>query len=219
VRDKLRCLEGVGLELLTLYRMGVGDGKCLVAGRNFVVSLTAAQRERWIKAGGAMLAFALVALAWHFGTRQSGGMTAVTARRKMPELALAELDGGTWRMEDHRGQVVLINYWATWCGPCREEMPGLVRLAGELGAKGFAVVGVSLDVGSREGVRRFVKEYRVPYPIAFPEEMSQMAQGMAGVPTTILVDREGRVAKTYVGAVQERDFREDVEKLLEQDNR
>jgi cytochrome c biogenesis protein CcmG/thiol:disulfide interchange protein DsbE len=170
--------------------------------------------ERWIKFGAGVVAFALVALAWHFGTRQSGGIVPVNARRVMPALVLAQLDGGTWRMEDHRGEVVLVNYWATWCGPCWEETPGLVRLSRELGSQGLAVVGVSIDEGDKGKVKKFVDQLHVPYPVAFPETMSQMARGMAGVPTTILVDRQGRVAKTYEGAVRERDLREDVQVLL-----
>jgi thiol-disulfide isomerase/thioredoxin len=132
----------------------------------------------------------------------------------MPALVLTELDGGTWRMVDHRGEVVLVNYWATWCGPCREETPGLVRLSRELGPKGLAVVGVSVDEGSRGKVQQFVDEFHVNYPVAVQGPMSQMARGMAGVPTTILVDRQGKVAKTYIGAVEERDFRKDVQVLL-----
>ncbi|MEO6983203.1 MAG: TlpA disulfide reductase family protein, partial [Edaphobacter sp.] len=94
------------------------------------------------------------------------------------------------------------------------ETPGLVRVAGEMGPRGVAVVGVSLDQGGREKVQKFVDDFKVPYPVAFPEAMSQVAWGMQGVPTTILVDREGRVAKIYVGAVREADFRKDVEALL-----
>ncbi len=127
---------------------------------------------------------------------------------------MRKLGGGTWRMGEHRGQVVLVNYWATWCGPCREEMPGLARLSRELGPKGFAVVGVALDEGGEEKVRRFVEELRVDYPVTMPEKMSQMEFGLEGLPATVLVDRHGRVAKTYVGAVREQDFREDVEALL-----
>jgi thiol-disulfide isomerase/thioredoxin len=144
----------------------------------------------------------------------SGGIAPVGERRVMPELVMAQLDGGTWRMVDHRGQVVLVNYWATWCGPCWEETPGLIRLSQDLGPKGLAVVGVALDEGGKEKVRKFVEEFRVPYPVALPERMSQMAYGLEGVPTTILVDRQGRVAKTYVGAVRQRDFETDVEVLL-----
>ena len=72
----------------------------------------------------------------------------------MPELVMAQLDGGTWRTVDHRGQVVLLNYWATWCGPCWEETPGLVRLSREMGPKGLAVVGVAIDVLEQRRERR-----------------------------------------------------------------
>jgi cytochrome c biogenesis protein CcmG, thiol:disulfide interchange protein DsbE len=127
---------------------------------------------------------------------------------------MAQLDGGTWRMSEHRGQVVLVNYWATWCGPCWEETPGLIRLSRELGPKGLAVVGVAIDEGEADKVEKFVKEFGVPYPVVRPERLSQMEYGMEGVPTTVLVDREGRVAKTYVGAVRQADFATDVETLL-----
>ena len=130
----------------------------------------------------------------------------------MPELVLDQLGGGSWRMEDHRGQVVLINYWATWCGPCVEEMPGLAKLARE--REGLAVVGISMDEGDRGKVKAFVDRLQVPYPVVFPGPMSQMAAGMEGLPTTILVDRSGRVAKTYVGAVARADFEKDVDALL-----
>ena len=127
---------------------------------------------------------------------------------------MTQLDGGTWRMGEHRGQVVLVNYWATWCGPCWEETPGLVRLSRELGPRGLAVVGVALDAGGEEKVRKFVDDFHVPYPVALPEKESQMEYGLEGVPTSVLVDRNGRIAKTYVGAVRERDFKTDVETLL-----
>jgi peroxiredoxin len=169
---------------------------------------------RWVRYAVAVMAFGVVAFAWHFGTRQSGGIRPVGERRVMPELVMAQLDGGTWRMVDHRGQVVLVNYWATWCEPCWEETPGLIRLSRELGAQGLAVVGVAIDEGGREKVKKFVDEFHVPYPVTLPERMSQMEFGMAGVPTTILVDKQGRVAKTYTGAVRQTDFKTDVEVLL-----
>jgi cytochrome c biogenesis protein CcmG, thiol:disulfide interchange protein DsbE len=172
------------------------------------------EKGSMVRYAAAVMAFAVVAWAWHYGTRQSGGIAPVGTRKVMPELVMAQLDGGTWRMTDHRGQVVLVNYWATWCGPCWEETPGLIRLSQELGPKGLAVVGVAIDEGGREKVEKFVEEFRVPYPVALPERMSQIGYGLEGVPTTILVDRQGRVAKTYVGAVRQADFAEDVGVLL-----
>jgi cytochrome c biogenesis protein CcmG, thiol:disulfide interchange protein DsbE len=164
--------------------------------------------------GVVAVAFGVVAGVWHYGTRQSGGIAPVRERRVMPALELARLDGGIWKMADHRGEVVLVNYWATWCGPCWEEAPGLIRLSKELGPEGLAVVGVAIDEGGTAKVRKFVDEFHVPYPVVMPERMSQVEYGMAGVPTTILVDRQGRVAKTYVGAVRQADFKSDVGVLL-----
>jgi len=168
--------------------------------------------RRWVKYAVAVVGFGVVAWAWHFGTRQSGGIAPAGERRMMPELVMRRLDGGTWRMGEHRGQVVLVNYWATWCEPCWEETPGLIRLSQEV--KGLAVVGVAIDEGGQAKVQKFVGEFHVPYPVVMPERMSQMEFGLEGVPTTILVDKQGRVAKSYVGAVRERDFRTDVEALL-----
>ena len=135
-------------------------------------------------------------------------------RQAAPAMVFERMDGGSWRLRDHQGQVVLINLWATWCGPCREETPGLVRLYREMGPKGLEVVGLSLDVGGRDKVRAFAQRFAVPYPIVFPEPMSQLADTVEGVPTTILVDKEGRVAKTYVGAVEREVFVSDVNALL-----
>jgi cytochrome c biogenesis protein CcmG, thiol:disulfide interchange protein DsbE len=171
-------------------------------------------RRGWMPYAWVTVTFVVMALVWHFGARRSGGIVPVVERKVMPELVMPGLDGETWRMAEHRGQVVLVNYWATWCGPCREEMPGLVRLSGELGSKGLAVVGVATDDGGEERVRRFAEELRVNYPIVMAGRMSQMEFGLGGLPVTVLVDREGRVAKTYAGAVRERDFRADVQTLL-----
>lgn len=149
----------------------------------------------------------------HFG--QAAGLTAVDKRHAMIGVVLNQAGGGTWRLEDHRGEVVAINLWATWCGPCQEETPAIVRAVREFGAKGFAVVGVSLDDGDREAkVRAFAERYGVNYPMAFPDALSQMSAGLEGIPTTLLIDRQGRVAKTYVGEMREAVLRADVRTLL-----
>jgi cytochrome c biogenesis protein CcmG/thiol:disulfide interchange protein DsbE len=165
----------------------------------------------WFFVAAAGLAFFL---SQRHGEARAGGITPVAIRRAAPEMTLEQMNGGKWRLQEHRGQVVLINLWASWCGPCREETPGLVRLYREAGPKGLEVVGLSLDVGEREKVRAFVQRFEVPYPIVFPEPMSQLADTVEGLPTTILVDKDGRVAKTYVGAVRREVFAADVHELL-----
>lgn len=94
----------------------------------------------------------------------------------------------------------------------------LVRLSQQLGSQGFALVGVAVDEHTSsevpQGVRDFVGRLQVTYPIAITSPMSQMSYGMEGLPTTILVDRRGHVARTYVGALKESQFRADVEDLL-----
>jgi peroxiredoxin len=170
--------------------------------------------QRWVRYVAGVIAFGVVAWAWHFGTRQSGGIRPAGKRKMMPALVMTQLNGGTWRMADHRGEVVLVNYWATWCAPCWEETPGLIRLSQELGSKGLTIVGVSIDEGGTEKVKKFVDEFHVPYPVALPEKMSHVEFGLEGVPTTILVDKQGRVAKSYIGAVRQADFKTDVEALL-----
>jgi cytochrome c biogenesis protein CcmG/thiol:disulfide interchange protein DsbE len=172
------------------------------------------RRERLVQYSFVVLGVALLIFELSHRTRQSGHIVPVESRKAMPALVMERLDGGEWRLEDHLGQVVLINYWATWCGPCQMETPGLVSLARELGPGGLAVVGVSMDKGDRKKVRDFVDRFQVNYPIVFPAKMSQMEFGMEGLPTTILVDRNGRVAKTYVGAVRFADFKADVNAVL-----
>lgn len=171
-------------------------------------------RRGWLAAFLLAAAALGVFMTLRHGPVRAGRLTPVARRQLAPNMEFEQMDGGIWRLREHRGQVVLINLWATWCGPCREETPGLVDLYREDGPMGLAVVGLSLDLGGREKVRSFAEQYRVPYPIVFPEPMSQLADTVEGVPTTILIDKNGRVAKTFVGAVERAVFAADVDALL-----
>ena len=159
------------------------------------------------------LAVLLSAPRWRPQIRRSGHFKPKGERRAVAAAAFPLLDGGQWSLADHRGKVVLINYWATWCEPCREELPGLSRIARESAAKGLAVVGVSLDAGpgAPAAVRVFAARYRLPYPIAV---LPAPDPGVVTVPTTLLIDRQGHLAKTYAGVVAEADLVQDVAALL-----
>jgi thiol-disulfide isomerase/thioredoxin len=147
---------------------------------------------------------------------QAAGLIPVARREPTPNLVLPQLNGGQWSLADHRGQVVLLNFWATWCEPCRDELPDLLAVIRQAGPRGLTAVGVSMDQGPSAPalVRQFAAQYRLPYPIAFPNAtIGAAAQGI-GVPTTVLLDRQGRRAKTYVGELDRVTLARDVATLL-----
>jgi cytochrome c biogenesis protein CcmG, thiol:disulfide interchange protein DsbE len=161
-----------------------------------------------------------IVLATQNWTEQAAGVTAVKDRKPVADLVLPQLNGGAWRLSDHRGQVVLINYWASWCAPCRQETPGLIDLARDYRYRGLSIVGVSMDAadqgaeGGKRAVQSFLSEFHVPYPVLMPDLTLPSAPAVEALPTTVLVDRDGRAAKSYVGAVRESVFRADVDRLL-----
>jgi peroxiredoxin len=115
------------------------------------------------------------------------------------DLELSDLTGRTVRIGDFRGQVVLLNFWATWCAPCRDEMPALETLARELGPRGLAVVGVNYKE-SKPQVQAFVREQKLGFPVLLDDE-GQVAKRyqVFALPVTVLVDRQGMVAGTVLG--------------------
>jgi cytochrome c biogenesis protein CcmG, thiol:disulfide interchange protein DsbE len=161
-----------------------------------------------------VVAILWIAFASQIWSDQKAGVTAAKDRHAVADLVMPELDGGSWRLSQHRGEVVLINYWASWCGPCREETPGLIDLARDYRYKGLSIVGVSMDMGGKPAVEGFLSEFHMPYPVLMPDLASLSAPAVEALPTTVLVDRNGRAAKSYVGAVKESIFRSDVDQLL-----
>ena len=157
----------------------------------------------------------LIAVRWHLPA-PSVGLKPETTRQLMRALTLPQLGGGEWKLADHRGQVVLVNYWATWCEPCQEELPTLIQISRDSAPESVAVVGVSLDTGSdaRAIVQQFVQHHHVPYPVAFPDTTLQMQYDLQSVPTTILIDKHGRIAKTYEGPTTHDAFAKDINTLL-----
>jgi cytochrome c biogenesis protein CcmG, thiol:disulfide interchange protein DsbE len=134
-------------------------------------------------------------------------------RQALTDFQMNDLAGRPWRLSEHRGSVVLLNFWATWCEPCRMETPGLVRLAQAFTGQPFEIAGVAMDEGGGE-VRQFVTHFHIPYTILRPPAGNSIASGIEAIPTTFLIDRQGRIAKTYGGAETEDVFREDVTRLL-----
>jgi thiol-disulfide isomerase/thioredoxin len=120
---------------------------------------------------------------------------------RLPDFSVKDLQGRGISSADLRGKVVLIDFWATWCQPCKKEMPGYQKLVEQYGSRGFAVVGFKFDtMTDTEDPVRLAKKMRVSYPLAVAsEELKQKFGGIEGLPTTMLYDREGILRKKVIG--------------------
>lgn len=137
--------------------------------------------------------------------------------RDLLALSLPDTQGTTQPLSQWRGKVLLVNFWATWCGPCREEMPEFVKAQRELGPKGLQVVGIAIDQPDK--VSSFAKELALNYPalIASYETMDvakPLGDSLLGLPFTVVLDRQGRVAHTQLGPMKPAQLRAIVNNLL-----
>ena len=145
---------------------------------------------------------------------QFGSVKPAHERTSGLSLELSTLQGDTWSLANYRGKVVLVNFWATWCPPCRIETPDLVATHRKFAGEGFTVVGVTLDETPAEAVPPFIQRYSIPYPILLPSE--EVGAEISTLPTSMLIDAQGRVARTYVGIVTESALQRDVGTLLKE---
>ena len=144
---------------------------------------------------------------WQFG------VSPVEGRKTAANFTLETLDGKEWNFAEHRGKVVVVNYWATWCPPCRVETPGLVSFADEYKSRGVEMVGVTVDE-DLSLVPPFAESYEIKYPILKAGfDPNAGSDGMA-LPTTFLYDKKGNLAKKYTGIVLESTLKSDVDALL-----
>lgn len=135
-----------------------------------------------------------------------------------PDFALETLDGKTFRLSEQVGNVVVLNFWATWCPPCRAEIPDFIKLQKELGDRGLVIAGVSLDDEGWDVVRPYAKDMGINYPIMVDDGVADDAYGpIAALPTTFLIDREGMVRHYAPGMLTEEMLRPVLMDLLEEE--
>jgi peroxiredoxin len=131
-----------------------------------------------------------------------------------PEFSLSDIDGQKLDLADYRGKVVVLDFWATWCGPCRIEIPGFVELENRYRDQGLAVIGISLD-DNIDPVRPFYKEFRMNYPVALGDnKLAELYGGIYAMPTTFLIGRDGRIYRKHLGATDPDVFEEEIKELL-----
>jgi len=142
-----------------------------------------------------------------------------SATADAPAVTLQTLDGSVLSLSDLRHQVVLVNFWATWCPPCRAEMPGFQRVYEAKRAAGFVVLGVSMDNLSRRDVAGYLSDHGITYPVAMATREAVGAfGGINSFPTSFLIDRQGRLRYTIHGVFVEPTLRAAVDRLLLEDD-
>ena len=149
------------------------------------------------------------------GAKTTSADAALANARPAPEVELKTLDGRPYRLADLRGRVVLLNFWATWCVPCRSEIPVLNEMQRDLSARGFEVVGVSTHDTADE-VRSFQQDLRQDYTVLLGTTEAQTKFGVVPLPTTFLIDREGRIRETVLGELTRAKFEAKILPLLEE---
>lgn len=134
---------------------------------------------------------------------------------RAPQFVLKDLNGRTVRLSDYRGKVVMINFWATWCPPCRAEMPELVRLQRKHGVEGLQIIGITYPPENKTRVRRFAKSLKVNYPIALgTSELKARYSSEETLPLTVVINRDGKVNDIISGILLREEFDEKIKPLL-----
>lgn len=117
-----------------------------------------------------------------------------------PDFTLESLDGKSIKLSDLRGKAVLLNFWATWCGPCKIEMPWFVEMQKEYAAQGFQVVGVAMDDSSKEDIAKFARDMGVNYPVLIGKEaVGEAYGGVPALPETFFIARDGKIVDRIIG--------------------
>jgi peroxiredoxin len=137
-------------------------------------------------------------------------------RKASPDFSLKDSTGALVKLSDMKGKVVLLNFWATWCGPCKVEIPWFMDFQKSYKDREFAVVGVSMDEDGWDAVKPYLEQHKINYRVVIGnDQISQLFGSIDSLPTTLIIDREGRIASMHVGLVAKNTYQKEIEQLLE----
>ena len=162
-----------------------------------------------------ILVFGIYRVGWRGSRSAKPGRPLSVVHSVAPDFSLQDLSGQPLNLASYRGKVVLLDFWATWCTPCRAEIPRFVEFQDRYRDQGLQVIGISMDDGPKP-VLDFYREFKMNYPVALGnEKVAQAYGGVLGLPVTFLIDRDGRVAAKYVGEVQMATLEQGIESVLQ----
>lgn len=160
-----------------------------------------------------LISTALAFAAGPSGTRAP--LQPVNERQPAPQFALQDSSGKTIQPSDYRGKVVLLDFWATWCTGCKEEIPWFSSFRDTYGKQGLAIVGISMDEGGWNVLRPFLAKNPIPYTIVLGNSTTAQRYSIESLPDTFLIDRKGRIAAAYkAGLVDKSDIEANIRALL-----
>jgi peroxiredoxin len=134
---------------------------------------------------------------------------------KAPDFKLKTIDGEVIRLKDYLGKIVIIDFWATWCAPCRMAIPELVELQNEYEGD-LVIIGISLDQPfTRQNLKPFIKSFGINYPVVMGTiEVVEAYGNIRGIPTSFIIDRDGEIVNKFTGYVPKSHYTADIERLL-----
>ena len=137
-------------------------------------------------------------------------------RKPAPNFTLKDSNGKSVSLADYKGKVVLLNFWATWCGPCGLEIPWFEEFEQQYKSHGFAVLGVSMDDDGWSAVKPYMEEHKINYRVLLGNDsVSQLYGGLDALPTTFIIDRDGNIAYPHVGLIGKNEYLNEIQSLLD----
>ena len=151
-----------------------------------------------------------------FGAVPSSVSEKTSARRMAPDFVLADASGRPVKLSELRGKVVLLNFWATWCAPCADEIPWFIEFQKAYKNAGLATLGVSLDEDGWSAVKPYIDAHKIDYQVMVDKDDVAQLFGATSLPTTFIIDRSGRIAATQVGICGKGEYEADIKRVLDE---
>lgn len=170
--------------------------------------------KRFIKIAVLILGIGFIYYYAIWDNGMSPAMAAVE-NKPAPNFKLKDIDGKDVKLSDYKGKVVIVDFWATWCVPCKKEIPDFIDLQNKYEKQGFTFIGISVDEDGAKVVKPFYKEMKMNYPVLLMDnKIQEQFGGIRGYPTTFLIDQNGKIIKKYFGTTEKKVFEDDIKSLL-----